>query len=61
MWRKSADGTEDITPLAPGTSLTIPVGTHFQFRAGNDGFSAFGVTVPPWPGEDEAVFVEGKW
>jgi len=48
--------------LRPGTALTIPVGTAFQFR--NTGFeplAAVGVTMPPWPGEDEAMEVAGAW
>src|ERR1700704_5971312 len=32
IWR-SQDGVENIEPLAPGTALTIPLGTAFQFRA----------------------------
>ncbi|MBS12550.1 MAG: hypothetical protein CME19_13210 [Gemmatimonadetes bacterium] len=60
MWRKDGEG-EQVVELIEGTSLTIPVGTHFQFRAGSEGLQAVGVTMPPWPGEDEAVFVEGVW
>lgn len=60
MWRKQED-EESVTALSEGTSLSIPVGTHFQFRAGPQGLRAVGVTMPPWPGEDEAVFVEGVW
>jgi mannose-6-phosphate isomerase-like protein (cupin superfamily) len=42
--------------------LTIPLGTHFQFRShGKEPLSAIGVTMPPWPGEDEAYDVEGPW
>ncbi len=36
MWRKSNDA-ENVTELAAGLSLTIPVGTHFQFRCEGDG------------------------
>ena len=32
IWRRQ-DVQERIDPLAPGTSLTIPLGTAFQFRA----------------------------
>ncbi len=32
IWRRQ-DGQERIDALAPGTSLTIPLGTAFQFRA----------------------------
>ena len=60
MWRRCGEN-EEIVELLVGTSLTIPVGTHFQFRAGDEGLSAVAVTIPPWPGEDEAVFVEGVW
>jgi mannose-6-phosphate isomerase-like protein (cupin superfamily) len=60
MWRKQ-EGEESVEALSPGTCLTIPLGTHFQFRAGDEGLAAVAVTMPPWPGEDEAVFVEGIW
>lgn len=62
MWREQ-DGREEIVALEPGVCLTIPLGTRFQFRAVDAGepLAAVAVTMPPWPGEDEAVFVEGKW
>ena len=61
MWR-AQDGREEVVPVAPGLSLTIPVGTAFQFRAAADGpLTAVAVTMPPWPGPEEAVFVEGAW
>ena len=61
IWRKSA-AHEEITELRPGLSLTIPTGTHFQFRCeGPEPLAIVGVTMPPWPGEEEAFFVEGKW
>jgi len=61
IWRKQG-GREDIVALEPGVSVTIPVGTHFQFRASGDtALEAVGVTMPPWPGEAEAVPVPGKW
>ena len=61
MWR-SLDDQEEVTPLAAGICLTIPVGTAFQFRSlGPDPLTAVAVTMPPWPGPDEAVFVDGKW
>ena len=61
FWRQQ-NGTEETMEVTAGLSLTIPTGTHFQFR--NDGAEplvAVGVTMPPWPGEDEAFFVEGVW
>jgi mannose-6-phosphate isomerase-like protein (cupin superfamily) len=43
-------------------SLSIPAGTHFQFRASADeALSAVAITMPPWPGAGEAEFVAGPW
>lgn len=61
MWRRDAT-REEVTPLVPGISLSIPLGTEFQFRAAADqAFEAVAITMPPWPGPDEAVHVEGRW
>lgn len=61
MWRKLGD-LEEVVLLQAGTSLSIPVGTQFQFRAvGTEPFCAVGTTMPPWPGPDEAVLVQGPW
>jgi len=61
MWRRQGD-REDIVTLEQGICLTIPVGTLFQFRAAAEAELAIvAVTMPPWPGEDEAVFVDGRW
>src|SRR3954465_12318124 len=61
MWL-AGDERDDVVEVEPGVSLTIPVGTRFQFRAlGPEPLAAVGVTMPPWPGDDEAVSVEGRW
>ena len=61
MWRKQGD-RQEIIPVEAGICLTIPLGTHFQFRSfGDDPLAAIGVTMPPWPGEDEAIEVKGNW
>ena len=61
MWRRD-DQREEVVALAPGVSITIPVGTRFQFRASRKAsLSAVAITMPPWPGADEAAFVEGAW
>ena len=61
MWRAAGDD-EEVVEVRAGTCITIPVGTHFQFRAfDGDSLAAVAVTMPPWPGEDEAVLVEGRW
>jgi len=59
MWREQA-GEASIVGVHPGLCLTIPLGTRFQFRSlGPEPLAAIGVTMPPWPGEGEAVIVEG--
>ena len=61
MWRKNAQ-REEMVDLQPGVCLTIPLGTHFQFRAGaSEPLRIVGVTMPPWPGAEEALLVEGPW
>jgi mannose-6-phosphate isomerase-like protein (cupin superfamily) len=51
MWRRAGE-REEVTVL----------GTHFQFRASPDQtVSAVAITMPPWPGSDEAVWVAGPW
>jgi len=61
MWRR-LEGQEEIAALEPGVCLTIPVGTEFQFRSsGPEPLAAVAVTMPPWPGEDEAYRVVGIW
>jgi mannose-6-phosphate isomerase-like protein (cupin superfamily) len=61
MWRRLGE-SEETVDVFPGVSLTIPTGTHFQFRSdGNEALEAIGVTMPPWPGPDEAYEVEGVW
>ncbi len=61
MWRRLGD-REEIADLEAGVCLTIPLGTHFQFRStGDEPLSAVAITMPPWPGEDEAEFIGGKW
>jgi mannose-6-phosphate isomerase-like protein (cupin superfamily) len=61
MWRRFEE-QEEVVAVAPGVSLAIPLGARFQLR--NDGgepLAAVAVTMPPWPGADEAYFVDGKW
>ncbi len=61
MWR-NLGGHEEVVTLDRGVCLTIPLGTHFQFRAsGTEPLAILGVTMPPWPGEGEAHEVPGKW
>ncbi|MDA0785245.1 MAG: cupin domain-containing protein [Proteobacteria bacterium] len=61
VWR-SFDGREEVTPVSAGIALTIPLGTHFQFRTtGGEPLRFVLSTMPPWPGEDEAVRVDDHW
>ena len=61
MWRRLGD-REEITEVGAGVSITIPTGVQFQFRCdGGAPLEAVAVTMPPWPGGDEAYAVAGKW
>jgi mannose-6-phosphate isomerase-like protein (cupin superfamily) len=61
LWRKN-DKAEEIVQIHPGLSISIPIGTHFQFRNDStENLKAIGITMPPWPGPDEAYTVKGKW
>jgi mannose-6-phosphate isomerase-like protein (cupin superfamily) len=61
MWR-SAGGQQQIVTLTPGTGLTIPAGVDFQFRSQPaEALAAVAITMPPWPGDGEAEFVDGRW
>jgi mannose-6-phosphate isomerase-like protein (cupin superfamily) len=61
MWRRQAE-RETVVGVDAGVCLTIPLGTHFQFRAlGSEPLTAVAITMPPWPGPAEAVPVAGRW
>jgi mannose-6-phosphate isomerase-like protein (cupin superfamily) len=61
MWRK-AGARENVVSVEAGVCITVPLGTHFQFRSlGTEPLTAVAVTMPPWPGDGEAYRVEGKW
>ena len=61
MWRKLNEH-EEVVPVEAESCLTIPCGTHFQFRSfGDEPLAAIGITMPPWPGEGEAYEVQGTW
>lgn len=61
VWRKQRD-REEVVEVRPGVCITIPTGTHFQFRCtGNEPLRFVFVTMPPWPGKQEAVRVHDHW
>ncbi len=61
IWRY--DGVKShVTALVPGTAIDIPVGTKFQYRnVGDADLTFICISIPPWPGDSEASYVEGKW
>ena len=61
VWRKQGDH-ETVVDVEAGTALTIPTGVHFQFRTtGAEPLRFVMCTMPPWPGEQEALRVPDHW
>lgn len=61
VWRKLKE-LEEVVKVRPGCSLNIPRGATFQFRNTGDQPLCFIIaTVPPWPGEEEAILKAGYW
>ena len=61
LWRRDGE-REMVTELGPGVAVSLPLGVAFQFRAISEAPLRFLIcTMPPWPGEDETISVEGKW
>ncbi len=62
VWRRRGEA-EEVLGIAPGASLTIPLGADFQFRTVGAAPLEFVIaTSPPWPGEQEAILLEsGRW
>jgi len=59
LWRR-CQGQEMNVPLEKGVCLSILAGTAFQFRAvGAEAVEIVAVTLPPWPGADEAQQTQG--
>jgi mannose-6-phosphate isomerase-like protein (cupin superfamily) len=61
FWRRLGE-TEEIAEVEAGISVSIPTGVHFQYRCdGSEPLVAVAVTMPPWPGGNEAYPVDGIW
>ena len=61
LWR-SRNGAESVVDVEAGVAVTIERGPHFQFRNTGDADLCFViVTMPPWPGEQEARRVDDHW
>lgn len=61
IWRRD-DIEEKITPLEPGMSIDIPIGTAFQYRnIGSKPLKFICITMPAWPGDHEASHLDCAW
>lgn len=61
VWRKNS-AAEETVRVSAGSSLTIPPRTAFQFRnTGDCPLNILIVTMPPWPGPQEAEKADGVW
>ena len=55
LWRRTGE-VESTVDLVPDVAAAIPPGTAFQFRCTSASpLRIVATTVPPWPGESEAV------
>jgi mannose-6-phosphate isomerase-like protein (cupin superfamily) len=62
LWRSDAGLRSEITSLAHGVAIDIPLGTTFQFRStGKDPLQLLLLTAPRWPGAHEAKGAEPYW
>ena len=61
VWRSDGEKAE-ITPVASGVSLTIPIGTAFQIRCiCNEPLDLLRVYVPAWPADTVLEPAQGPW
>ena len=62
LWRKRDGEKEKVIDIECELSVTIPVGTHFQFKnTGDTDLVILIVTSPIWPGEEETESVLNHW
>ena len=61
IWRRDDTG-EQTTVLERGVSVDIAVGTAFQYRCtGAEPLQFLCISMPRWPGDQEATVTEGPW
>jgi mannose-6-phosphate isomerase-like protein (cupin superfamily) len=61
VWRRR-DDTEEVIYVSANISITIPVGTHFQFRnLSGENLIILIVTSPVRPDPKEALDVPSRW
>ena len=62
IWQFLDDEHQEVKPFSKNDSFTIPVGHSFQFRnIGAEPLCILIVTVPKWPGKQEAIKLQGYW
>lgn len=62
IWRRDRGGEEQTTSLRAGVSIDIPVGTALQYRCTSvEPLTFICVSMPRWPGDQEATVVQGPW
>jgi|SRR3954452_2996481 len=61
IWRQDST-REETAVLRKGVSIDIPVGTAFQYRCTSvDPLRFLCISMPRWPGADEATVIDGPW
>ena len=61
VWRQRG-AEERVVEVSPGTALHIAPGTAFQFRnTGVNDLRFIIASMPPWPGDEEAVEAPAHW
>lgn len=65
LWRSNSNLSLDINPpvpVSPGTTVSIPRDTIFQFRSDLSGPLVFIChTTPPWPGPESNELASDGW
>jgi mannose-6-phosphate isomerase-like protein (cupin superfamily) len=62
LWRAEESGAAEVITLEAGTAFALPPRCAFQVRVSSETpLTVVAVTMPPWPGDEEAVFVDGHW
>lgn len=62
LWLEPPSHKGQVTPLAAGTAVTVPLGYSFQFRnTGSADLEIFIVNTTPWSGAGELIPVANHW
>lgn len=61
IWRDNGEESS-VTSLTPGVSIELRKGTKFQYRnVSSENLKFVCITIPAWPGEHEASYIDGIW